>query len=236
MIRFYSPDVEETGMLPEGESAHCCRVLRMAAGDELEVTDGKGALYRCRLADANPKGAYVEVISKEVMERGWGPRITLAIAPTKNADRMEWLVEKVVEMGVDEIVLLACRHSERRKMRLDRLDKIIISAMKQSLKCVLPTLRGLVDMEDFLMEERGGRKYMGYCAYDFERLDFSREYDGVSDVTILIGPEGDFAPEEVAAAVKSGFVPVTFGKSRLRTETAGMYGVAAAHTLMMQQS
>ena len=221
MIRFYSPDVEETGMLPEGESAHCCRVLRMAAGDELEVTDGKGALYRCRLADANPKGAYAEVISREVVEREWGPRITLAIAPTKNADRMEWLVEKVVEMGVDEIVLL---------------DKIIISAMKQSLKCVLPTLRGLVDIEDFLMEERGGRKYMGYCADDFERLDFSREYDGISDVTILIGPEGDFAPEEVEAAVKSGFVPVTFGKSRLRTETAGMYGVAAAHTLMMQQS
>ena len=214
MIRFYSPDVEETGMLPEGESAHCCRVLRMAAGDELEVTDGKGALYRCRLADANPKGAYAEVISREVVEREWGPRITLAIAPTKNADRMEWLVEKVV----------------------DRLDKIIISAMKQSLKCVLPTLRGLVDIEDFLMEERGGRKYMGYCADDFERLDFSREYDGISDVTILIGPEGDFAPEEVEAAVKSGFVPVTFGKSRLRTETAGMYGVAAAHTLMMQQS
>lgn len=230
MIRFYSADIEQTGMLGESESSHCCRVLRMKEGDTLEVTDGKGFLYQCELTDANPRGASLSVISKCEWQREWQPRITLAIAPTKNSDRMEWLVEKIVEMGVDEIVLLRCARSERKCMRAERLEKIMVSAMKQSLKCVLPVLRGPVDFTSFIAEEKSGEKYMGYCSSDYDRKDFSREYD-CGDVTIMIGPEGDFSEAEVGEAVAAGYVPVTFGKSRLRTETAGMYAVAAVHAL-----
>ncbi len=231
MIRFYSPDIEESGRLPEGESAHCCRVLRMSVGDSLEVTDGKGNIFICMLADSDPKGADLEIVEKRSESREWNPRITLAVAPTKNTDRMEWLVEKVVEMGIDEIALLKCDHSERKVMRTDRLEKIMISAMKQSLKCRLPEFRGVIDFRSFVSEDNGSRKYMGYCDSSYERKDFATEYDGRSDVTILIGPEGDFSPKEVSLAVENGYVPVTFGKSRLRTETAGMYAVAAVHCL-----
>ncbi len=231
MIRFYAPDVDESGMLPESESAHCCRVLRMKEGDTLYCVDGRGGEYECTLTLANPRGAGVEIVSRRREERCWRPRITLAVAPTKNADRMEWLVEKSVEMGVDRIVLLECVHSERRNYKTDRLVKIAVSAMKQSLKATLPEIVGMVRFKDFLASVGEGCRFMGYCDREFPRLEFVREYDGKQDVTVLIGPEGDFSPEEVASAVASGFVPVTFGNTRLRTETAALYALAAVHVL-----
>jgi 16S rRNA (uracil1498-N3)-methyltransferase len=231
MIQFFAPDIESTGLLPEQESVHCCRVLRMKAGDCLTVVDGAGHIFECMLTDANPRSASVEIISKSDEIKAWRPRITLAVAPTKNGDRMEWLVEKAVEMGIDEIILLNCQHSERRKFNIDRLRKIAISAMKQSLKATLPNIPDMIDFKLFISSVKECDRYMGYCDKDYPRREFVKEYDGRKDVTILVGPEGDFSPEEVQIAVEAGFIPVTFGNTRLRTETAALYAVAAVHTL-----
>lgn len=233
MIRFYSPDIESTGQLPGDESVHCVRVLRARDGEEIETVDGKGSVYKCEIIDANPRGVALEILERHSEAKTWRGRVTLAVAPTKNADRMEWLVEKAVEMGVDEIVLLRCARSERKVMKPDRLKRIMVSAMMQSLKATLPTLRGPVDIRDFLSETSGTSacKVFGYCAPTVERHDFGQVFNPGSDMTVLIGPEGDFSPEEVTAAIQSGYKPVTFGLSRLRTETAALYAVSAFHIL-----
>lgn len=230
MTRFYAPEIELTRILPEGESAHCCRVLRLREGDEVEVIDGKGTLHRCRIIDAHPKRTGVEIIESAVEQRHWSPRITLSLAPTKNMDRMEWLVEKAVEIGVDRIVFLDCEHSERRVVKPERIERIMVSAMKQSLKSRMPELTEMMPFSDFVKEPGGGMRFMGYCDSDFLRREFDKEYDGMSDVELLIGPEGDFSPAEVSLAVDAGFIPVTFGNTRLRTETAALYALCATHS------
>ena len=206
MIRFYSPGIEQTGTLPEDESTHCCRVLRMREGDEIETVDGEGHVYRCVITNAHPKHAGVEVLERTDQPQNWRGRLTLAVAPTKNADRMEWLVEKAVEMGVNEIVLLRCEHSERRKMN-DFKDFIKGHADKPEFRC------------------------FGYCSPEVERRDFGQCCTKDSDVVVMIGPEGDFSSAEVETAIKAGFLPVTFGTSRLRTETAALYATAAFHVI-----
>lgn len=233
MIRFYSPDIQQTGRLPEDESSHCVRVLRMREGADIETVDGAGNSYSCVVTDANPRGVYVEITERRTEPKQWNGRIVLAVAPTKNADRMEWLVEKVTEMGVDEIVLLRCEHSERKVMKTDRLQRIMVSAMKQSLKAQLPVLRGPVDFKEFMTETAGSDacKVFGYCAASVPRRDFGQVFMAGSDLTVMIGPEGDFSPAEVEQAMSMGYLPVTFGKSRLRTETAALYAVAAFHVL-----
>lgn len=233
MIRFYSPDILTTGKLPEDESGHCVRVLRMRAGAEIETVDGAGNAYTCIMTDANPRGVSLEVTARRQEPRQWNGRLTLAVAPTKNADRMEWLVEKVVEMGVDRIVLLRCEHSERKVMKPDRLTRIMVSAMKQSLKATLPVLRGPVPFSEFMAEtaESDACKVFGYCSPSVPRRDFGNVYTPGSDLVVMVGPEGDFSPVEVVKAMEAGFVPVTLGKSRLRTETAALYSVAAFHVL-----
>ena len=232
MIRFYAPDIESDGRLPEVESSHCCRVLRMREGDRIEVVDGKGHAYRCEIVGSHPKHTDVEILEKETEALHWTPRITLAVAPTKNMDRIEWMVEKAVEIGVNRIVFLDCLHSVRRTVKRERVEKIMISAMKQSLKATLPGLAGPVAFDDFVRSDSSVLRYMGYCDKSVERRQFEREYDGVGDVTILIGPEGDFSPEEVSLAIDCGFLPVTFGNTRLRTETAAIYSLCAAHALI----
>lgn len=236
MIRFYTPDIEERGTMPPEESMHCCRVLRMRAGDKVQTVDGCGHAYLCTILDPNPKGVVLEIDSFTNEPKHWKGKLTLAVAPTKNADRMEWLAEKAVEMGIDEIVLLKCEHSERKVMKLERLKKIMISAMKQSLKATLPKLYGPIDIMDFLKENRFGIKVFGYCSPEVERRDFNDVYSSNSDLTVLIGPEGDFSEKEVEIAMNAGYVPVTFGESRLRTETAGIYAVAAFHILANSQN
>ena len=230
MTRFYAPDIELTHILPEGESVHCCRVLRLREGDEVEVVDGKGTLHRCRIIDAHPKRTGVEIIESVAEQRHWSPRITLALAPTKNMDRMEWLVEKAVEIGVDRIVFLDCEHSERRMVKPERIERIMVSAMKQSLKSRMPELTEMMPFDEFVKEPGGGMRFMGYCDMDFPRREFDKEYNGISDVELLIGPEGDFSPAEVALAVEAGFIPATFGNTRLRTETAALYALCATHS------
>lgn len=231
MIRFYSPDIASDLTLPEIESGHCCRVLRMKEGDRIYVVDGKGMEYECEITDAHPKHTSVMILSEREDPKHWKEKIVLAVAPTKNIDRIEWMLEKVVEIGVDEIVLLRCEHSERKNVNEERLVKIIISAMKQSLKATLPVFKGQVKYRDFIESIDTPLKYMGYCAPDVERREFAKEFPGKGDVTVMIGPEGDFSPEEVMLAMNKGFVPVTFGESRLRTETAALFAVTAIHVI-----
>lgn len=236
MIRFYAPDIESTGELPEGESAHCSRVLRLRSGERIEVVDGRGNLFECVIDDAHPRHTSVTVVSRSELTRHWTPRITLALAPTKNMDRMEWLVEKAVEIGVDRIVFLECERSVRRVVKRERVEKIMVSAMKQSLKATLPELVELVGFADFVAEDPSAVKFMGYCDERTERRDFAVGYDGTSDLTVLIGPEGDFSPGEVERALSHGYMPVTFGATRLRTETAALYALCAAHTIITQKT
>lgn len=231
MHRFYAPDILTTQQLPEQESQHAVRVLRLSAGDEIEVVDGSGFKYLCTITLAHAKHCSVEITGKVEESRHWGSKIVLAIAPTKNLDRMEWLAEKITEMGIDRIVPLRCRYSERKELKTERLRKILVSAMKQSLKSVLPQLDEMTPISDVIKAPFAGRKYIAYCAPEIERVTFSKVYKSDEDALILIGPEGDFSEDEIKMALDAGFIPVTFGESRLRTETAALYAIAACHTV-----
>ena len=234
MHRFFAPDIAATLALPEEESRHCVRVLRLVEGDEIEVIDGAGTLYRCRIAMAHAKHCGVEIISREACPPHWGSRVEVAVAPTKNLDRMEWMAEKCTEMGVDRITPLLCRHSERKVLKTERLHKIVVAAMKQSLKAQLPQLDELTHIEDFLAEPSDAQRFIAYCDESLpreQRRSLAQVYDPGRDAVVLIGPEGDFDPQEVALALKAGFVPVTLGESRLRTETAAVFAIATMHAI-----
>ena len=238
MHRFYCPDIADTLTLGEDDSKHCVKVLRMGEGDTIEVVDGNGTLYTCRISMAHPKRCAVEVVDKTGQPPHWGHRIVLGIAPTKNLDRIEWLVEKCVEMGVDRIIPLRCHNSERTVFKTERMRKIMVSAMKQSLKATLPQFDEMTPLEKVIAEPACGTRCIAYCDEMLpreKRLSLSDVYRPGEDVTVLIGPEGDFSPEEVQAATTAGFIPVTLGESRLRTETAGLMAVAAIHTLDLKK-
>ena len=236
MHRFYCPDIADTLTLGEEDSKHCVKVLRMGEGDTIEVVDGNGNLYICRITMAHPKRCAVEVAGEQHQPPHWGCRIVLGVAPTKHLDRMEWMVEKCVEMGVDRIIPLRCHNSERTVLKTERLSKIMVSAMKQSLKATLPQLDELTPIGQVLAEPFEGARFIAYCDEQLprdERQSLARAYKPGQDVMVLIGPEGDFSPEEVTAAREAGFTAVTLGESRLRTETAGMMAVASIHTLIL---
>ena len=226
--------------LDADESGHCIRVLRHRAGDEIHVIDGLGTMYRCRLTDDSPKGAEAEVLEAFP---GWGGhpyRLTVACCPTKNNDRFEWFVEKATEVGVDRIVPTIGERSERKVYKTDRAARIALSATKQSLKARIPEIAEPVSVKDFICtdapchSERSEEslKLIAYCFEgDTRRISIQealRGYQG-SDVTILIGPEGDFSPEEARLAVEHGFIPVHLGASRLRTETAAVLAATAVY-------
>lgn len=229
MIQFYSPDIKDTNTLGPEESLHCAKVLRKKRGDLIYVTDGKGTRYECRIISANSRSVEVEILSEEKIPKGWNFELTLAVAPTKNADRMAWLVEKATEIGVDRILFLQCRHSERKTVNIDRLRRNAISAMNQSLKTLLPAIEGMVSPRELTIA--GGKGVFGYCDRETKRRAFTGVYKGEEDITIVIGPEGDFSKEEVELLTEKGFAAVTFGEERLRTETAALYGVTAAHVI-----
>ena len=230
MHRFYAPDIEETHTLPEVESGHCVRVLRLKEGDAIEVVDGKGNCHECHITLAHHKRCAVEIDATHHSLPHWGSRIVVAIAPTKNLDRMEWMVEKCTEMGVDRIVPLRCRYSERKELKRERLNKIAVSAMKQSLKCTLPLIDEMTPIAEVIGMPFDGRKYIAYCDPSVPRRLFAKEYDPDSNALIMIGPEGDFSPEEINAALEAGFLPISLGDSRLRTETAAVVACAMCHT------
>lgn len=229
MIQFYAPDIKETLTLPESDSGHCTRVLRLKEGDEIFVVDGAGKRYRCVITCAHNKRTTVEIVAEEEIPNHWPGKITVAIAPPKNIDRLEWFAEKATELGIDRIVPIRCARSERKEVKSERIRKIVVSAMKQSLKCIMPEVAEMTPLSEFV-KTAGGQKFMGYCDAETPRVNFMKSLDPASDITILIGPEGDFSPEEVALAQNSGFVATTFGRSRLRTETAALFSVAMIHS------
>lgn len=202
----------------------------MKRGDEIRVTDGRGGLYECRIEEANPKGCLLRIGERMEVGKHWRFNLTVAVAPTKNIDRIEWFVEKSVEIGVDRLIFFQCERSERKNVRIDRLRKIAVSAMNQSLKSYLPVVTGLVPFGDAISMKEG-TGYLGYCNSRYPRHEFVKNYKGDSDVTIYVGPEGDFTEREADMAVDAGCLPVTFGESRLRTETAALYAVQAAHII-----
>ena len=231
MHRFFAPEIEETLTLPEVKSQHAVRVLRLKEGDEVEVVDGKGGLYLCRISLAHNKKCGVEIVERITSEPHWGSEIVLCVAPTKNLDRIEWMAEKCTEMGVNRLIPVKCRYSERKELKTERLHKILVSAMKQSLKVTLPELDELTPVMDVINMPFEGQKFICYCDDEVERKNFVKEYNPKEPVLVLVGPEGDFSREEVDAALANGFVAVTLGESRLRTETAAVAVCFACHTV-----
>ncbi len=230
MIRFYCPDIEENPLMPEVESGHCVRVLRHQPGDLLEVVDGKGGLYTVRLVDAHHKHAMVEILERRELPPYWKGRLVLAVAPTKNMDRMEWLVEKATEVGMDGFLPLHCRFSERKEIKRERLEKTAVSAMKQSLKAALPDIEEMTPFAKVIERYRDfPGKFIAHCVDDGQRHLLSREYRPGEDSVILIGPEGDFSQDEIRLAMEAGFRPVSLGDARLRTETAALTALQTFH-------
>ncbi len=232
MIQFFAPDILSDPRLPEQEAAHCVRVLRHVPGDEIVVVDGKGWRYRCRLTETVGKRAEVEIVDRERVNPYWENSVTIAVAPTKHLDRMEWLIEKLTEVGVDRFIPLLCRFSERRDLKTERLEKIAVSAMKQSLKATLPEIAPMTPFKRFIADTAEiPQRFIAHCDPSRPRRLLSREYVPGTDTLVLIGPEGDFSPEEIAMALDAGFVPVSLGDARLRTETAAFVACDTIHII-----
>lgn len=221
---FYTPDIANTQELPEEEAGHCLRVLRLGIGDEVMLTDGRGFFYQAVIAAATQKRCMVKIVSKTEQEPFWGGHLHLALAPTKNMDRMEWLAEKATEIGFDELTFLNCRFSERKVIKTDRIEKIVVSAVKQSLKARKPVVNEMTDFRKFMERDFSGQKFIAHC-YEGEKPLLRDVLHPDEDAVILVGPEGDFSPEEVTLAMEKGFQPVSLSKSRLRTETAALVAV-----------
>lgn len=228
MQLFYAPDMEGPEYtLGAEESKHCVRVLRLGEGERIDITDGRGNMYRCRITHADARRCTVRT---ESTERNFEPlpyRLVMAVAPTKNTDRFEWFLEKAAEIGVSEIIPLECARSERRSFKTERGNKVLVSAMKQSLKAHLPLLHETMTFAQAMKMPFGGRRFIAHCDRSLgERLYLPAAIERGGEAMIFIGPEGDFSPEEIALAAECGCTPVTFGPQRLRTETAAMVAVA----------
>lgn len=227
MHLFYAPEIRLRQELPEEEAGHCLRVLRLTIGDELMLTDGRGYFYKAVITETNGKKCYFSIQETTFQEPLWPAYFHLAVAPTKNMDRNEWFAEKATEIGLDELTFLNCRFSERKTVNSGRIRKILVSAMKQSLKARLPILNELVGFDRFVSQDFKGQKFIAHC-YEGQKPLLQHVLRKGEDALVLIGPEGDFSPEEVEKAISKGFVPVSLGVSRLRTETAAL---AACHIL-----
>ncbi len=246
---FYQPDIESL-VLPEEESAHCVQVLRAQAGDHIMLTDGKGTIYEAEIINPHRKHCSFRIIRQDRPAPLHEGHVHMAIAPTKNMDRLEWMIEKCVEMGVDEITPVLCRHSERKNINHERLQKILVSAGKQSLKATFPTLHPLTPFSAFVAKRTEQDKFIAHCLdlgingqEEHTTTDVQHNYAASEakqalknrlvrghSVVILIGPEGDFSQDEIQSALQNGWLPVSLGKARLRTETAGL---VACHTALL---
>ncbi|MDO9261410.1 MAG: 16S rRNA (uracil(1498)-N(3))-methyltransferase [Flavobacteriaceae bacterium] len=227
MQLFYDPTITTDNKefrFDKTESKHIIRVLRKTAGDILHITNGKGWLFSGKISSALASQCIVQIELVEQKPKPWDYYLHMAIAPTKNMDRLEWFIEKATEIGIDEISPIICARSERKVLKKERLEKILEAAMKQSLKFQLPKLNELQTLKSFLKLPQYGQLFMAHCD-ESDRKSFKNELGKNQKITILIGPEGDFSPEEIKLAIQQKFVPVTFGGNRLRTETAGIVAV-----------
>ncbi|MHC1704240.1 MAG: 16S rRNA (uracil(1498)-N(3))-methyltransferase [Tenuifilaceae bacterium] len=219
---FYAPTISSPLFtLNEEESKHCIRVLRMETGDEITLVDGKGNLFKTRIVKPEAKRCEVEIFETihEFEMRNF--YLHIAIAPTKNIERFEWFLEKATEIGINEITPILCEHSERKVINHDRLEKIIVSAMKQSVKAYLPKLNQLITFKQFIQQRTDGEHFIAHCNKK-ELIHLKDKVATKVKTTILIGPEGDFSPFEVTQALQNNYTEISLGKSRLRTETAGV--------------
>ena len=257
---FYVPEAATQVELPAEEATHALRVLRFKGGDEIFLMDGEGSFYRAEVTAASSKRCLYEIKETMPQERAWKGHIHLAIAPTKMMERIEWMAEKATEIGFDELSFLNCQFSERKVVKTPRIDKIVISAVKQSHKAWKPVVNELESFKDFIQTPRPGRKFICHCYEEIEKKDFFQEISSLSngadgkdvssfasvdgknasstdgndassspDITVLVGPEGDFSIDEVRLALENGYESVSLGTSRLRTETAGLVAVHMAH-------
>lgn len=223
MQLFYAPNFTAPDYtLPEDESKHCIRVLRLSQGSTLHITDGRGNLFCCEVVDAHPKRCQIHVV-KQVSEYDKLPyELTMAVAPTKNSDRYEWFLEKATEIGIKEVYPLLTSHSERKIVKPEREQRVITAAMKQSLKAYHPTLHPLTPIAELLKMEFKGDKFIAHCEPSDQKRPLPELIQKGVATIVLVGPEGDFSPEEIAMALENGFREVSLGTQRLRTETAAV--------------
>lgn len=231
---FFVPDASKQTELPADEALHATRVLRLTEGDEIMLMDGCGTFYEAVVTLASQRRCMYEIRQPLLQVPQWKGRVHLAVAPTKMMERMEWLAEKATEIGIDELSFLNCQFSERRSIKIPRVEKIVVSAVKQSRKAWMPVVNELESFLVFIQRHAVGKRYIAHCYEEIERTDFFDELAQVAadeEVLVMIGPEGDFSIDEVRMALDAGFVSVHLGKSRLRTETAALSAV-----MMMQLS
>jgi 16S rRNA (uracil1498-N3)-methyltransferase len=226
---FYAPDISGNAYtLDEKESGHCIRVLRMKSGTPVQLIDGKGNLYDAVIVNPDPRKCGIEItgVKREFEKRNY--RLHMAISPLKNYERFEWFIEKSVEIGIDEITPVICSNTEKPGIKRERINNLIISAMKQSLKSTLTILNEPCGFNDFIKNTTSGKRLIAHCYNEEARSRIGDIYSKGSDAVVMVGPEGDFSKAEVQAAVKNGFQPVHLGQSRLRSETAG---IAACYSI-----
>ncbi|MCD7714817.1 MAG: 16S rRNA (uracil(1498)-N(3))-methyltransferase [Prevotella sp.] len=226
---FLVPDAADGDELPSSEAQHAFKVLRLRAGDEVVLIDGRGSFHRACLTLVEQRICKYKILSTMPQTKGWKGRLHLAAAPTKNADRIEWMVEKITEIGFDCLTFLNCKYSERRKVRMERINSVVAAAVKQSRKPFVPVVNDIMPFEEFIALPLKGKKFICHCHEEIDRSELPDELAqlaGNEDVTIMIGPEGDFSVNEVKAAVANGFMSVALGTFRLRTETAGVMAVS----------
>ena len=224
MQLFYNPDINSSiteFIFDKIESKHIVRVLRKKEGDILFITNGKGFLFKVQIIIANDKKCLVQIISFEEKDKNWNYNLHIAIAPTKMNDRFEWFLEKSTEIGIDEITPIICDNSERKIIKLERMQKVLVSAVKQSLKYHLPKLNPPIKFSDLIEKDLKGIKLIAHCE-NSEKNTLKNLIKDKKNITVLIGPEGDFSLKEIEIALQHNFIPLSLGKSRLRTETAGI--------------
>ncbi|MGM5471379.1 16S rRNA (uracil(1498)-N(3))-methyltransferase [Flavobacteriaceae bacterium LMO-SS05] len=229
MQLFYNPDISEHTTqisFSKDESRHILKVLRKSVGDLLHITNGKGWLFTAEIQSSDIKYCTAKITSKTLQPKR-NYRLHLAVAPTKMNDRYEWFLEKATEIGIDTITPLICDHSERKTIKVDRFEKILQSAMKQSLHCYLPKLNEAIPFKDFIKQSFNGQLFIAHCE-ETDRKSLKQELKANTNLTILIGPEGDFSVKEIEMAIHNTFIPVTLGDTRLRTETAA---IVACHSV-----
>ena len=220
---FYTPDITSNEYtLNEEESRHCNKVLRLNLGDQVFLVDGKGGFYEAEISLAGKKLVTLQVTQAQQEYQKRNHHLHIAVAPTKNIDRLEWFLEKATELGIDEITPIICERSERKIVKEERLFKVITSAVKQSLQAYHPILNPATTLSDFLKREQVGTKMVAHCVAGEPRQSISELIQPHGRYTILIGPEGDFSPNEIASTLAQGFQPLTLGNTRLRTETAAL--------------
>jgi len=224
---FYAPDAATSNQLPAEEAMHALRVLRMKEGDGIFLMDGKGRFYDAVISLIASKKCFFDIKETIPQEKTWNASLHLAIAPTKSIDRIEWMVEKSVEVGIDEITFLNTKFSERSTVKTERIEKIVVSAAKQSRKAFMPKVNPMIGFNDFVSLHHPGRKFISHCYNEVPRIDFFDKIYAApaDDILVLVGPEGDFSLDEVRLAMRNGYISTSLGSQRLRTETAALSAV-----------